>query len=255
MAGSPGYPRHGRYLPQALAAAPRCQAVPVFALDESLVFPDPALSTPQGLLAVGGDLSAERLELAYRQGIFPWYSEGRPILWWSPSPRLVLLPGELVVQRSLRKAIRRAPYRVSLDEAFGDVIDACATVPRPGQDGTWITAAMREAYVHLHELGIAHSVEAWEGDELVGGLYGVSLGAAFFGESMFAHRPDASKIAFVHLVQQLHGWGCELVDCQVVTDHLLRFGAREIDRGEFLRRLDAAQRRPDRRGRWRFDPA
>jgi leucyl/phenylalanyl-tRNA---protein transferase len=226
--------------------------MPVFALDESLVFPDPALATPEGLLAVGGDLSPERLELAYREGIFPWYSEGRPILWWSPSPRLVLLPEELVVQRSLKKAIRRAPYRLTMDEAFDRVIDACARTPRPGQDGTWITRAMRAAYVRLHERGIAHSVEAWEGTELVGGLYGVSLGAAFFGESMFAHRPDASKIAFTSFVQALASWRFQLVDCQVVTEHLLRFGAREIERDAFLRRLQLALEAPDRRGKWAF---
>jgi leucyl/phenylalanyl-tRNA--protein transferase len=229
--------------------------MPVFALDESLVFPDPALATPQGLLAVGGDLSPERLELAYREGIFPWYSEGRPILWWSPSPRLVLLPEELNVQRSLRKAIRRAPYRLTMDEAFDRVIDACARTPRPAQDGTWITAEMRDAYVRLHERGIAHSVEAWEGDALVGGLYGVSLGAAFFGESMFAHRPDASKIAFARFVEELRAWGFQLVDCQVVTEHLLRFGAREIDREDFLDRLADALDAPDRRGKWQFSAA
>lgn len=233
----------------------RLAPVPVFALDESLVFPDPSLATPQGLLAVGGDLSPERLELAYREGIFPWYSEGRPILWWSPSPRLVLFPSELVVQRSLKKAIRRAPYRITMDQAFDRVIDACAHAPRPGQDGTWITEAMRAAYVRLHERGIAHSVEAWEGESLVGGLYGVSLGAAFFGESMFAHRPDASKIAFATFVRQLQAWGMQIVDCQVVTDHLLRFGAREIDREAFLQHLRVALLTPDRRGPWRFSPS
>jgi leucyl/phenylalanyl-tRNA--protein transferase len=228
--------------------------VPVFALDEELVFPDPSLATPHGLLAVGGDLSPERLLLAYESGIFPWYSEGRPLLWWSPSPRLVLFPAELVVQRSLKKAIRRQPYRITMDEAFAQVIRACAETPRPGQEGTWITAEMLDAYMRLHELGYAHSVEAWHDDELVGGLYGVSLGRAFFGESMFAHRPDASKIAFVELVHQLAAWQFEIIDCQVVTEHLLRFGAREIDRDEFLVLLQHARQAPDRRGRWQLDP-
>lgn len=228
-------------------------AVPVYALTEELWFPEPTEATSEGLLAVGGDLSAQRIVLAYSQGIFPWYSEGRPILWWCPSPRLVLLPERLHVPRSLRKAQRRAPYRLSLDEAFPEVIEACAGVPRPGQDGTWITRAMREAYIDLHRRGIAHSAEAWEGDELVGGVYGLALGGVFFGESMFARRPDASKLAFVALVEQLRSWGFTMVDCQVVTEHLLRFGAHEIELDEFLRRLDEGLELPHRAGTWRFD--
>lgn len=226
----------------------------MYALTEELWFPNPSQATEEGLLAVGGDLSPERIVMAYSRGIFPWYSEGRPILWWSPSPRLVLLPEHLHVGRSLRKAQRRRPYRLSLDEAFPRVIEACARVPRPGQHGTWITRDMRDAYIGLNERGITHSVEAWAGDELVGGVYGVALGGVFFGESMFATRPDASKLAFVALVEQLQRWGFGLIDCQVVTDHLLRFGAYEVELPEFLRRLRQGLARPGKPGRWCFDP-
>jgi len=214
--------------------------VPVYALSDELSFPHPSLANSEGLLAVGGDLSAERIILAYSNGIFPWFSEGQPILWWSPSPRLVLLPEQLHVGRSLRKAQRRAPYRLSMDEAFAEVIAACAEAPRPGQDGTWITRDMQDAYIDLHRRGVAHSVEAWEGDTLVGGLYGLGLGGMFFGESMFARRPDASKLAFAALVSTLRTWGFSLVDCQVVTEHLLRFGAHEIELEDFLERLEHA---------------
>jgi leucyl/phenylalanyl-tRNA---protein transferase len=228
--------------------------VPVYRLPEDdVAFPDPALADDSGLLAVGGDLSPERLVEAYATGIFPWYSKGEPILWWSPDPRLVLEPATLHVPRSLRKAMRSRGYDVRFDTAFEQVIRACAATPRPGQRGTWITEEMVRAYLRLHELGLAHSAEAWDAEGLAGGLYGVSLGAAFFGESMFAHRTDASKIAFVTLVESLSRHGCELIDCQVTTEHLLRFGAREIPRGDFLDRLAAALDRPTRRGRWSVD--
>jgi leucyl/phenylalanyl-tRNA---protein transferase len=225
--------------------------MPVFKLDDRLEFP-PANLAEDGLLAVGGDLSPERLVLAYSRGIFPWYEDGLPILWHSPDPRMVLEAEALRVPRSLRKTIRKQPYRLTLDLAFGDVIDACAHAPRPGQDGTWITAEMRDAYVRLYELGLGHSAEAWRGDELVGGLYGVSLGAVFFGESMFARADDASKIAFVTLVGELRRRGIALIDCQVYTDHLARFGAVEWPRSRYLRALSQALRRPTHRGRWRF---
>ncbi len=228
-------------------------SVPVFQLTDDLVFPDPALAAEGGLLAVGGDLRPERLVLAYRNGIFPWYSEGRPILWWSPSPRLLLLPEELHVGRSLRKTMRRAPYRISLDEAFERVIEACASTPRSDQDGTWITDEMQAAYVELHARGVAHSVEAWDGDRLVGGLYGLAIGTAFFGESMFAMRPDASKIAFVTLVTQLTEWGIEMVDSQVHTAHLERFGARHWSRERYLAALANALDVPTRCGPWRLN--
>lgn len=226
--------------------------MPVYRLDDRLVFPRPELAE-EGLLAVGGDLRPERLLLAYSVGIFPWFSEGEPILWHSPDPRMVLFTRRLHVGRSLRKVMARRPYRITLDAAFARVVGACAVAPRPGQDGTWITDEMANAYGALHALGVAHSVEAWEGEELVGGLYGVSLGAAFFGESMFARAPDASKVAFVTLVKQLVLWGIGLVDCQVHTDHLERFGALEIGRATYLHLLRRAVRKSTRRGPWTFD--
>jgi leucyl/phenylalanyl-tRNA--protein transferase len=216
--------------------------------------PDPEESDARGLVAVGGDLRPERLLDAYRRGIFPWYGEGLPILWHSPDPRFVLEPKDLRVNRSLRKSIRRRPYRLSLDAAFGEVIRRCAEVPRPDQDGTWITEEMIHAYETLHELGHAHSVEAWADDRLVGGIYGVSVGAVFCGESMFALAPDASKIAFVHFVRQLERWGYELIDCQVYTDHLARFGAVNWPRERFLARLAELRDREVAVGAsWAFD--
>ncbi len=228
--------------------------MPIFALDESLVFPPPQLANDEGLLAVGGDLRPERLLLAYSTGIFPWYHEGLPILWHSPDPRMVLRAGELVVSRSLRKSMRRQPYEIRLDTAFREVITQCALRERPGQSGTWITDEMLEAYCELHRLGFAHSAEAWQDGELVGGLYGVSLGAAYFGESMFALAPDASKIAFVTLVEQLLRWDIALIDCQVYTEHLARFGATEWPREDYLEALAVAMERPTRRGIWHFEP-
>ena len=227
--------------------------MPVFALTDALVFPPPRLADSNGILAVGGDLRPERLLLAYETGIFPWYEEGLPILWHSPDPRMVLLAPEIRVNRSLKKRIRQTPYRLTCDTAFREVITRCAEVPRPGQDGTWITDEMLEAYVQLHELGYAHSVEAWQGEALVGGLYGVSLGGAFFGESMFADASDASKITFVHLARQLAAWGIPLIDCQVHTDHLARFGAVEWPRRYFLEALQTMLEKPTRRGPWSFD--
>ncbi|MFT3917620.1 MAG: leucyl/phenylalanyl-tRNA--protein transferase [Anaeromyxobacteraceae bacterium] len=224
--------------------------MPVHRLTRQVAFPDPSLAEPDGLLAVGGDLSPERLVAAYALGIFPWFSDGTPILWWSPDPRLVLLPPELHVPRSLARTLRRGTYTFTADRAFEEVMRRCAEVPRPGQDGTWITDGMVQAYVRLHRLGLAHSFEAWEGAALAGGLYGVSLGSAFFGESMFSARPDASKAAFVRSVEWLAARGVDLVDCQVRTDHLARFGARELPRPEFLERLAAALERPTLRGPW-----
>jgi leucyl/phenylalanyl-tRNA--protein transferase len=225
--------------------------VPVFRLDDRLVFPPPALAE-DGLLAVGGDLRPERLLLAYASGIFPWYDEGQPILWHSPDPRMVLDTASLHVPASLRKTIRRRPYRLTLDAAFDEVIAGCAAVRRPEGPGTWITPAMREAYSELHRQGVAHSAEAWEGETLAGGLYGVSLGGAFFGESMFARRPDASKVAFVALVEQLGRWGITLVDCQVYTEHLERFGAEEWTRARYLAALGRALKKATRSGKWEF---
>jgi leucyl/phenylalanyl-tRNA--protein transferase len=226
--------------------------MPVFRLDARLVFP-PAESAEDGLLAVGGDLHPDRLVLAYSSGIFPWYEAGQPILWHSPDPRMVLEVDALRVPRSLAKVMRQNRYRLSLDAAFPRVIEQCARVRRPGQRTTWITPAMKSAYEQLHRLGVAHSVEAWLDNRLVGGLYGVSLGRVFFGESMFALAPDASKCAFVALVEQLRGWGLTLVDCQVYTEHLARFGAVEWPRTRYLRALRAALQGPTRKGPWRFD--
>lgn len=227
--------------------------MPIHRLPREIVFPDPERAEPDGLLAVGGDLSPERLLAAYAAGIFPWYSEGAPILWWSPDPRLVLEPGHLHVSRSLQRTLRRRRFRVTADTAFEPVVRRCASRERPGQDGTWITDEMARAYVRLHRLGFAHSFEAWEDEALAGGLYGVSLGAAFFGESMFADRPDASKVAFVRAVELLARRGFGLLDAQVRTEHLLRLGAREIPRREFLRRLARALERPTWRGPWEME--
>jgi len=224
--------------------------VAIFRLPREPFFPDPELSEPDGLLAVGGDLSPERLVAAYARGIFPWFSRDTPILWWSPDPRMVLLPAELHVARSLRRTMRSGRFQVRADTAFEAVIRRCAAKPRPGQDGTWITDEMVAAYVRLHRRGLAHSVEAWEGGALAGGLYGVSLGGAFFGESMYADRPEASKVAFARLVEWLGVRGFDLVDAQVETGHLARFGAREISRREFLERLAASLEKPTLRGRW-----
>jgi len=195
-----------------------------------------ALREPDGLLAVGGDLEPTRIVEAYRQGIFPWFGAGQPILWWSPDPRTVLLPEHLHVSRSLRRTLARAPYRITFDSAFARVLTACAA-PRADQDGTWLTPEMQTAYRRLHAAGHAHSVEAWEGNELVGGLYGLAVGCVFFGESMFARRTDASKVAFVHLVQSLRATGFTLVDCQVHTRHLESLGARPMPRADFTSAL------------------
>lgn len=220
-------------------------------------FPDPREGDGRGLLGYGGDLVPERLLAAYAQGVFPWYDE-QPILWFSPDPRMVLRPCDLHVGRSLAKRERAKPYLLTLDEAFGDVIRACRDAPRPDQDGTWITPEMVEAYCVLHELGFAHSVEAWSRDAsgercLAGGLYGISLGRAFFGESMFAREPDASKLAFAAFVRQLERWAFDFVDCQMTTAHLARFGAKEWSRDDFLDALEAALDGETRRGRWRFE--
>lgn len=216
--------------------------MPVFRLTQKLLFPPSHHADPDGLLAVGGDLSPERLLLAYQQGIFPWYSEHTPPLWWSPDPRLVLFPSELKVSKSLQRVVAKNLFRVTLDQAFWDVIQQCAMVKRREGEGTWIVPEMVEAYHHLHRLGYAHSVESWLGGQLAGGLYGVALGRVFFGESMFTRKTDASKVAFVHLVDLLRRMKFVLIDCQVTTAHLKRFGAREIPRKEFLEYLATATR-------------
>jgi len=208
--------------------------MPVFRLTEELIFPPSYLAERDGLLAVGGDLSAERLLLAYRQGIFPWYTEKTPILWWSPDPRLVLFPAELKISISLRRVLRKNVFSVTFDRAFADVIRRCAEVRRARDDSTWIVPEMVTAYSRLHRLGYAHSVESWHEGELVGGLYGMALGRVFYGESMFTRKTDASKVALVHLVDLLTRGGFQLIDCQVTTAHLQSMGAREISRRRFL---------------------
>ncbi len=229
--------------------------MPVYRLTKEFGFPPPEEAEPSGLLAVGGDLAPDRLLLAYSLGIFPWYEDGLPILWHSPDPRMVLIPGELRVSRSLRKTLRDRRFSIRLDGAFEAVIRACAHIPRSGQDGTWITDEMIAAYLRLFELGYAHCAEAWSGGELVGGLYGVSLGGCFFGESMFASFTDASKVAFATLAAQLARWDFDLIDCQIHTEHLARFGASEWPRSRFLAALRESLAKQTRRGRWQLDPS
>lgn len=208
-------------------------------LGPDLTFPpvEQALDDPNGLLAIGGDLSPQRLLAAYRHGIFPWFSTGQPILWWSPAPRMVLYPQELNISRSMRKRLKQQDYEVRYNTALREVMQACAETVRPDQDGTWITGPMIEAYAKLQELGHALSAETWIDGQLAGGLYGVRIGRMFFGESMFHRVSNASKIAFIHLVQELQRQGCGLIDCQMHTSHLASLGAREIPRREFCRQL------------------
>jgi leucyl/phenylalanyl-tRNA--protein transferase len=224
-------------------------------LDEADPFPpvETALREPNGLLAVGADLSPRRLLDAYSRGIFPWFSEDDPLLWWSPDPRMVLWLSDLHVSRSLKRTLRSGRYVVTLDTVFDEVITACAG-PRRDDDGTWITGEMMEAYRRLAALGHAHSVETWLGGRLVGGLYGVSVGRMFFGESMFSSSDDSSKVAIVHLVRQLTRWGFECIDCQMSTAHLASLGAREIPRAEFLTHVGRLVRQPVVPSPWRFDP-
>lgn len=203
-------------------------------------FPSPDDADESGLLAIGGDLSIDRLILAYSKGIFPWYEEGMPILWWSPDPRMVLFPDRLIISHSLRQSIKKQQFTITIDRAFEKVIKNCSRTPRKGEDGTWITNDMRNAYIRLHKAGYAHSAEAWLDGELVGGLYGVALGKAFFGESMFHHVTNASKIAFFHLVEKLKSWNYKIIDAQVYTNHLESLGGEMIPRGQYLQILEEA---------------
>jgi len=225
--------------------------MPIFALSDELIFPDPKLSE-DGLLAVGGDLSAERLILAYKMGIFPWYNPGDPILWWSPDPRFVLFPDELKVSKSMRPYFNQKKYRVSFDQEFERVISHCAEVNRKGQNepGTWITSDMAKAYLLLHRMGVAHSVEVWQEDRLVGGLYGIAIGQIFYGESMFSLSPNASKFGFITLVKRLRELGYSLIDCQQETGHLKSLGAKGISQHQFLQLLEANQSESTQLGRW-----
>jgi leucyl/phenylalanyl-tRNA--protein transferase len=224
--------------------------MPVYMLTDELRFPPPEGASPEGVVAIGGDASPERLALAYSLGIFPWPHRDLPLLWFSPDPRFVLHLDQAHVGRSLRKRIRAAPFEIRADTAFRAVMQGCALSPRPGQDGTWITDELRTGFEALHARGFAHSIEAWRGDKLVGGLYGVSIGRAFCGESMFAHEGDASKIAMATLLGNLRHWGFRFVDCQVYTDHLSRFGASEWPRSRFLRALRTAISEPAEPAPW-----
>jgi leucyl/phenylalanyl-tRNA--protein transferase len=222
----------------------------VFLLNNSLEFPDPRCAESDGLVAVGGDLRMERLILAYQNGIFPWYSEGNPIMWFSPNPRLVLFPDELRVSKSLRRVLNSEYFEIRFDTAFDEVIMKCATVKRKDQDATWITNDMTDAYVQLHDQGFAHSVETFYEDELVGGLYGISLGGAFFGESMFHSMSNASKVSLYCLVEKLKSWGFDFIDSQIPTNHMKSLGAREVDRESFLAMLKLTLKKKTRRGKW-----
>lgn len=228
--------------------------MPVYLLTDDLIFPPVHLATPEGLLAIGGDLSPERLLLAYQSGIFPWYSEDEPILWWSPDPRLVLYPEELKISRSLSRTIRRGRFRVTMDTSFPQVIQACGRTRVIIGQGTWITPEMEKAYIRLHRLGYAHSVETWYENNLVGGLYGVSLGRCFFGESMFSAMSDASKVALVTLRNYLRKSQFDFIDCQMPTDHLIRLGARKVARNDFIAELHRALSRPTLQGPWNLFP-
>lgn len=227
--------------------------IPFLDIDDPFPPVDVALTDPNGLLAAGGDLSPHRLLDAYSRGIFPWFGDDDPVLWWSPDPRMVLFSAELNVSRSLRRVVRAGRFTVTLDRAFGAVMAGCAS-PRPGQDGTWITPDMTEAYTLLARLGYAHSVEAWLDGALVGGLYGIVMGRMFFGESMFARVTDASKVAFVHLVRQLRRWDMPMLDCQMSTRHLASLGAREIPRAAFVAEVQRLVALPAVAGPWQFDP-
>lgn len=224
-------------------------------LHDNTPFPplETALREPNGLLAAGGSLTPARLLDAYRRGIFPWFSRNDPVLWWSPDPRMVLFPAEFKVSRTLRKTLRNKIFELRTDTAFEEVMRACAGVPRPGQNGTWIHEEMIAAYTGLHRMGYAHSVESWQDGELVGGLYGIAIGRMFYGESMFSRRTDASKAALAHLAGQLRRWDFGMIDCQMNTPHLASLGAREIPRKEFIGRLQELVNYPDIGPKWHFD--
>lgn len=224
--------------------------MPIFLLSDDLHFPSPSNADPEGLLAIGGDLSPERLVMAYSNGVFPWYSQGDPILWWSPEQRMVIRPEEFEPSRSLKRSYKKSGLRISMDEAYLSVMRHCSDIPRRGQDGTWITGEMITAYNNLYEVGVGHSVECWDGDQLVGGLYGLSLGNCFFGESMFSKQSDASKIAFWALMRYAESVGIEFIDCQLHNDHLERLGAYTIEREDYMKWLYKALEAETRQNSW-----
>jgi len=224
--------------------------MPVYIIDDDIRFPDPAYADVSGIVAIGGDLSVPRLLNAYANGIFPWYNEEDPITWWSPDPRMVLFPDDFKISHSLKQVLNQQIFKVRFDTQFSSVIENCSLVPRNGQMGTWIHPEMKEAYIALHKEGFAHSVETYYNNELVGGLYGLSLGKAFFGESMFYLKKDASKVALFHLVKQLKAWGFDFIDAQTETTHLRSLGAKNISRSDFLIQLKLSIKYPTRRGKW-----
>jgi len=226
--------------------------MPVFMLSDKIEFPAPRLASEHGLLAVGGDLSQERLLLAYRMGIFPWYSDDEPLMWWSPDPRLVLYPREIRISKTLKKILRKNVFQVTMDLAFRDVIHHCADVRLEKNEETWIVDDMMDAYCRLYESGFAHSVEAWHQGELAGGIYGVSLGKCFFGESMFSRISNASSVALVKLMEYLDALSFDMLDCQIPTGHLIRFGAREVSRDRFLMELERSMGTPTKKGKWQM---
>lgn len=228
--------------------------MPLFRLSSQIDFPPAWLARPDGLLCIGGDLHPQRLILAYQNGIFPWFSENEPILWWSPDPRLILIPNEIKVSRSMNKTLRKGKFQVTFDTAFESVITACAQ-PRAGEcNGTWLVEEMIEAYIELHRMGVAHSVEAWHNGELVGGLYGICLGKSFFGESMFSRKSDASKTALVALARHLQAHDFDMIDCQVTSPHLLSLGAKEVPRQSFLDILNRSLTRETDPDLWSCPP-
>lgn len=217
---------------------------------KTLSFPDPEEADDSGLLAVGGDLSVERLKLAYSKGIFPWYEEGMPVLWWSPDPRMVLFPEKMIVSHSLRQTLKKDLFTITYDTCFEEVVEQCSSTPRAVQEGTWITGDMKNAYNKLHKAGYAHSAETWHNGQLVGGLYGVALGRAFFGESMFHRMTNASKVALYFLLQKLRSMSFEIIDAQVYTNHLESLGGELLPRTVFLELLQKALEKPSLTGRW-----
>jgi len=224
--------------------------MPVEISHRKLEFPDLDEADESGLLAVGGNLSIEMLKLAYSKGVFPWYEDGMPILWWSPDPRMVLFPDKMIISHSLKQIIKKQQFTITIDKAFEKVIKNCAKTPRKGEKGTWITKEMRNAYIRLHEAGYAHSAETWLDGELVGGLYGVAMGKAYFGESMFHHVTNASKVAFYHLVEKLSSWDFKIIDAQVYTNHLESLGGEMIPRSQYIQILEKALQVEDITGSW-----